>query len=129
MRVTFDPNKTARNIATRSLAFIHFLEPDGRVSSLFPRGRFLPVPAAGLDPFSGCFFTIALRMNAELTPIRLRKVDVIVLRGLLDVCKGELAIGVRDIDDLIKASDRIPHVFCVSQRLFALFGEGVDTVG
>jgi hypothetical protein len=67
-------------------------------------------------------------MNAELMPVGLGKVDVIVLRGLLDVGEGELAIGVGDIDDLIKASDRVAHKFRVRQRLLALFGEGVDAV-
>jgi len=42
-------------------------------------------------------------MSAELLPAGLGKVDVVVVRSLLDICEREGAISIGNIDDLIEA--------------------------
>jgi hypothetical protein len=67
-----------------------------------------------LNGFSGSLFPVALRMNAKLVPIRLRKIDIIVLRGLLDVSEGQSTICSGDANDLIEPGDSGAHVPCIS---------------
>ena len=64
---------------------------------------------------------MALRMDAELLPGRLRKLDVIVFRSLLNVLEGQSPIFVGDACDLIEAGDGIAYVPRIGQRLFAVF--------
>jgi hypothetical protein len=66
-----------------------------------------------LNSFSGSLFPVALRVNAELVPIRLRKIDIVVLCSLLDVREGQSSIGIGDADDLIEPRHRIAHVLCI----------------
>jgi threonine synthase len=77
---------------------------------------------------SRAFLAVRLRMNAELVPIGLGKIDVVVTRGLLDICERLGAIGIGNVDHLIETCDRIPHVRSISQRLFALLGKRKDRV-
>ena len=56
-------------------------------------------------------------------PVGLREVDVVVLRGLLDVRERQRALVVGDVDHLIEARDRVAHVRGVGQRLLALLGK------
>src|SRR6266700_3644661 len=58
--------------------------------------------APGLDAFGGGLFAVALRMSAELMPIGLGKIDVIMFRGFLDILERQSAIGVGRIDDLVE---------------------------
>ena len=59
-----------------------------------------------------------LRMNAELVPVGLGKIDVVVARGLLDVRERHGAIGIGNVGNLIKACDCISYVRSIGQRLF-----------
>ena len=62
-------------------------------------------------------------------PIRLRQIDVVILRSLLDVREGKSTIGIGHTDHLIESRDRIAHVAGIGQRLFALFWKREDRVG
>src|SRR5215472_15019747 len=86
---------------------------------------FAPSRSRGL---SRRLLPVALRMNAELVPVRLGKVHVVVPRRLLNIREGELSIGVRYIDDLIESRHSVAHVLSVSQRFFPLMRKGKDTV-
>jgi hypothetical protein len=77
---------------------------------------------------SRALLTVRLRISAELTPVGLGKIDVVVVRGFLDVRERHGAIGIRNVDNLIEACDRIPHMPRISQRLFPLPGERKDRV-
>src|SRR5919199_3331429 len=70
-----------------------------------------------------------VRLPAEVAPIFLLDVNAVVLRRLLDVGEGEVAIFVGDTLDLVEAGQGILDVSSVRQRLFALLGERVGAVG
>src|SRR5579863_4503600 len=72
---------------------------------------------------SRAFFAVRLRVNAEFVPVSLGQVDVVELRGLLDVSEGQGAVRIGDFDNLIEARDRVPHVPGICQRLFPLLGK------
>jgi threonine synthase len=108
---------------------IPVLSPDGRSAERgLPAAFFLLVLTAGRRRLSRAFLAVLLRMNAELVPIGLGKIDVVVARGLLDVCERLGAIGIGNVDHLIETRDRIPHVRSISQGLFALLGKRKDRV-
>lgn len=52
-----------------------------------------------------------------------------MVRRFFDVGEGERAFFIRNVNDLIEASDGVAHVLRVGQRLFALVREGEDAVG
>jgi hypothetical protein len=70
-----------------------------------------------------------LLMNSEFVPRRLRVIVVIILCGLLNVSERQGAIGIGNVDDLIKPCDGVTHVLCIGQQFFALLWKGVDGVG
>src|SRR6516164_9129105 len=67
-------------------------------------------------------------MNAELVPVRLGKIHVVVLRSLLDIRESERAIGFGHIDDLIESCHSVAHVLGVGERLFALIWKSKNAV-
>jgi hypothetical protein len=69
---------------------------------------------------SRALFAVLLRMRSELLPTGLGKVDVVVVRSLLDVCEREGAIGIGNVDDLVEACDRISYVRSIGQWFFPL---------
>jgi hypothetical protein len=70
-----------------------------------------------------------VRLLAELAPVAPLDVNAVVLRRLLDVAEGEVAVLVRDACDLVEARQRVLDVRGVRERLFALLGEGVGALG
>jgi hypothetical protein len=70
-----------------------------------------------------------VRLPAEVAPIVLLDVDAVVLRRLLDVGEGEVAVFVGDTLDLVEAGQGVLDVGSVRQRLFALLGERVGVSG
>jgi hypothetical protein len=74
------------------------------------------------------FLAVGLRMNAELMPVGLGKIDVVEARRLLDVRESYFAVGIGYVDDLIEARDSIPDMGSVSQRLFPLLGKREHSV-
>ncbi len=63
-------------------------------------------------------------MDAELAPIRLGKIDAVVLRGLLDVRERYGAIGIGNVGHLVEPGDCISHMCSISQWLFPLPSKG-----
>ena len=76
---------------------------------------FLAFTFARRSAFGGSLFPPTLRMNAEIAPRRLRKLDVIVFRSLLDVGEGQSTIGIGNADDLIEPRDGIANVLSIGQ--------------
>jgi hypothetical protein len=64
-----------------------------RVAAPVAAASYNSARALGRNTFSGGHFAVALRMNAAIVPRRLRKIDVIVFRSLLDVGEGQGTIG------------------------------------
>ena len=85
-------------------------------------------PHARFGTLSRALFAVWLRMNAELMPIGLGKIDVVVVRRLLDVCERNSAIGIGNVGNLIEARDRISHMRSIGQWLFPLLGKREDRV-
>ena len=56
-------------------------------------------------------------------PIGLGEIDVVVVRGLLDVCERQGAIGIGNVNNLIEACDRVSHVRRIGQWFFPLLGK------
>jgi hypothetical protein len=83
--------------------------------------------ALGLDRFGCSLFPMRLRVNAELPPGGLRKIDAIVVCSLRDVGEGQSAIFIGDAD--IEPRDGVPYVPGVGQRVFAFTRKGKDGVG
>src|SRR6185437_3735334 len=68
------------------------------------------------------------RLAAELLPVLLGHVHAVMLRRLLDVGEGELAVLVGHPNRLIEAGDRVSDVARVGQRFLALFRKGEHAV-
>jgi hypothetical protein len=66
--------------------------------------------------------------SAQLGPIRLCHVDAIIIRGLPNVSKGQLAIFVRDVDCLIKTRNGVSDVICVRKRLLSSLRKSEDAI-
>src|ERR1700693_3657229 len=86
------------------------------------------------QPFMGTNSSLAhalfaKRLALEIAPALLLDVDAVVLRRLLDVGEGEVAIGIGDALDLVEAGERVAHMARVGQGLLALLGEGIVAVG
>jgi hypothetical protein len=62
--------------------------------------------------------------RSEFAPAILFHIDAVIVGGLLDVGEGKLAVGIRNVLDLIEAGERINHMTGVGQRLFPLPREG-----
>jgi len=69
-----------------------------------------------------------VRPGTEMMPRRFGDVYTVVLRRLLDISEGQVALGVRYTLDLIEASQRVLDVSGVRERLFALFRESVHAI-
>src|SRR5206468_8316298 len=54
--------------------------------------------ALGRDSLLGRLFAMALRMDSELVPVGLRKIDIIMPCRLLDILEGKCAIGIGHAD-------------------------------
>src|SRR6266567_4395065 len=110
----------AKNLAEPSLSFegtIVWLSVIGIGPSSHPgRGNSIVRAIARMRPL------------AQVLPAALFDVDAVVLGRLLDVGKGELALRIRDVLDLVEARQRVAYVRRVGQRLFTLLGEGVHVV-
>lgn len=70
-----------------------------------------------------------LRMDAELVPRRLRKLDVIVFCGFLDIGESQRTIRVRDVGNLIEPRHGIANVTGIGERLFSLLWKCIDAIG
>lgn len=70
-----------------------------------------------------------MRFCAQLAPIRLGHVHVIVLRRSKNIRESEFAVIVRHVGDLIEASQSGPDMRGVGERLLPLFRKGEDLVG
>jgi hypothetical protein len=79
--------------------------------------------ALGSNGFGGSLFAVALKMNAEIMPGSLRKVDVVVFRRLLDIGEGQLTIRVGNVGHLIEPGDGVANVPGVGQRLLRCLGK------
>src|SRR5262249_56190031 len=62
-------------------------------------------------------------------PIRFVNLDAIVLGGLLDVGEGEVAIGIGNILNLIKACECVYDMVRVGQWLLSLTWKSEHTLG
>src|SRR6476646_676010 len=56
----------------------------------------------------------------KLAPAILFHIDAVILRSLLDVGEGELAVGVGNALDLVEAGEGVLDMARLGQRLFAL---------
>src|SRR5580698_4919945 len=65
---------------------------------------------------------------AQLGPVRFGHVDAVMVGGLLDVGKGQLAVRVRNIDGLVETRNRVSDMTGVGQRLLSLFGKCENAV-
>src|ERR1700722_7455857 len=65
---------------------------------------------------------------AQLGPIRLGHVDVVMLGGLLDVGEGDLPVVVRNVDGLVETRNRVPDMSGGGKRLLPLLGKCKDAV-
>src|SRR5579872_1319377 len=63
---------------------------------------------------------MGLRMDAQLVPRRLGKIDLVVFRRLLDVRERQIAVFVGDAHHLIEPRDSVPDMPRIRQRLFSL---------
>jgi hypothetical protein len=71
---------------------------------------------------------VGMWLLSEIVPPVLLNSYAIVLGGLFDVREGQVAVVVRDILNLVKASQRVSDVRRISQRSLALLREGEHTV-
>jgi predicted enzyme related to lactoylglutathione lyase len=65
-------------------------------------------------------------MNSQFLPRRFREVDAIVLCGFFNIRKCQSTVGIGDIRDLIESRNRVAHVSCIRQWLFALLRKRID---
>jgi len=72
--------------------------------------------------------SVRLRVDSKLACRRLRDVNAVVPRRLLDVGKCELPIRFRDVNYLTKARYCVTHMPRIGERFLALLGKRIDAV-
>ena len=71
--------------------------------------------------------TVAVAVSVslvELMPVRFLHLNLKMARGLLNIRKRQVPIGVRDADDLVEPRHRLAHVCGIGHRLLADMGKG-----
>jgi hypothetical protein len=68
-------------------------------------------------------------LSAQFVPIGFFNLNAIVFRRLLDVSESLVAVGIRDTQDLVKASQSVLDMRGVRQRLLPLLWERIYAIG
>src|SRR5262249_15204536 len=90
---------------------------------------FAAMPLSRRRSFRRRLLPVPLGVNAELMPIDLGKIHMVVPCRLLDVREREGAIGIGHIDHLVESCHGIAHMPGIGQRLFPLLWIRKDRVG